>query len=70
MITIASVGKNITGAMFRLVYKDKKVMALVEGTEDTVTHTIHKVEEFETKQQALDRIKELGLEYSLPEELT
>jgi len=63
MITATSIGKKMTGAMFRLVYKDKKVMALIEGAEDTVTHTIHKVEEFKTKQEALDRIKELGLEY-------
>ncbi len=55
--------KNMTGAKWRLVHDTKKVLALIEGTEKTVTSTMHEVEEFETKQAALDRIEALNLEY-------
>ena len=58
---------HASGKGFRLVYDDKKVLALIEGMDKTVTSTIYTVEEFATEKQALDRIKDLGLEYE-PEE--
>ncbi len=65
MITINSKVKNVTGKMFRLVHDGKKVMALIEGTDITRTSTMHEVEEFETEQLALNRIKDLGLEHEI-----
>lgn len=50
-----------SGKTFRLIHDGKKVLALIPGTEDTVTSTLHPIEEFETEKQALDRIKDLGL---------
>ncbi len=55
--------KNLTGAKWRLVHNGEKVLALIEGTERTVTSTMHSVEEFDTRQAALDRIEALNLEY-------
>ncbi len=55
--------KNLTGAKWRLVHDTKKVLALIEGTDKTVTTTMHSVEEFDTRQAALDRIEALNLEY-------
>ena len=57
-----------TGAMWRLVYDGKKVLAIIEGTAGTATTTIHAVEEFETEKQVFDRIKVLGLEYTLEQD--
>lgn len=64
MITISKNIKTITEKMFRLVHDNVKVIVLIEGTEQSITTTIQEVEEFETKQQALDRIDELGLDYT------
>jgi len=50
-----------SGKTFRLIHDGKKVLALVAGAVDTVTSTLHPIEEFETEKQALDRIKDLGL---------
>ena len=55
--------KNITGVGFRLIYNSMKVVALIEGTEQTVTSTNHNAEERGTKQAVLDRIDVLGLKY-------
>ena len=55
--------KNITGVGFRLVYNNTKVIALIEGTEQTITSTNHKAEEWGTKQEALNQIDILGLDY-------
>lgn len=51
------------GKHFRLVHDGKKVLALVDGADNTVTSTLHPIEEFDTEKQALARIKALGLEY-------
>ena len=55
--------KNITGAGFRLVYNSTKVIALIEGTEQTITSTNHKAEERSTKKEILNQIDILGLDY-------
>ena len=54
---------------FRLVYINGKVVTLVDGTDSTITVTLHTIEEFNTTIQAIDRIKELGLEYTPDEGL-
>jgi hypothetical protein len=59
--------KNITGTGFGLIHNDIKVIALIKGTEKLVTSTNHNVEEFNVEQKALDRITELGLEYTPPD---
>lgn len=54
---------NATDTNFYLIYKNKKVLALIEGTNETVISTIHIMEEFNTKQEALDRVLVLELKY-------
>ena len=53
-----------TGTGFRLVHDGKTTFAIIKGTEKSITHCVHNIEEFETEQECLDRIKELGLEYT------
>lgn len=60
--------KRANGQAFRLVHDKKKVLDLIEGTDKTITSTIHEMEEFATEKEALDRIKALGLEYT-PDEV-
>lgn len=55
--------ENATQKAFRLVWEGKKCFVLVEGTGETVTSTLHIIEEFVTEEQALNRIEELQLEY-------
>ncbi len=55
--------EKASGAAYRLVHNGLKVMALIEGTDITFTTSIYTIEEFVTKQQAIDRINSLGLEY-------
>ena len=55
--------KTVTGKDWRLVHDGVKVHGLIEGGEKGETVTIHEVEEFATKQECLDRIKDLGLIY-------
>ena len=55
--------KKITGKAFRLVYDDKQIIVLIDGTSKSKTWTKHSAEEFIIKQQALARISKLGLEY-------
>ena len=55
---------KVTGKGFRLIHDDKKVLTLVEGTDGDQTITRHKVEEFPTENEVLDRIIELKLEYT------
>lgn len=55
----------ITGKGFRLVHDSEKVIALIEGTDTTITTTIYNAEEFKTEKEILDRIEELGLEYNI-----
>ena len=54
---------ELTGKTFRLIHNDINVYALIEGTVQSKTTTISKAEEFKTEQEALSRIKKLGLEY-------
>ena len=61
--------ENATQKAFRLVWEGKKCFVLVEGTDKTITSTLHIIEEFITEEQALDRIEELKLEYNPPESL-
>ena len=56
--------ENATQKAFRLVWEGKKCFALVEGTDKTITSTLCNIEENETEAEALDRIEELGLEYT------
>lgn len=60
--------KNAKNKKNRLIYIDGKVVIHVDGTDITITSTLHTVEEFNTTEQVLDRIKELGLEYIPPED--
>ena len=55
--------EKAAGAAYRLVHNGQKVMALIEGTDSTITTSIYTIEEFATKQEAIDRINVLGLEY-------
>ena len=55
--------EKASGQAYRLVHNGVKVMALIEGTDITFTTSIYTIEEFATKQEALDRINVLGLEY-------
>jgi len=55
--------EKAAGAGYRLVHNGIKVMALINGTDITFTTSIYTIEEFATKQQAIDRINALGLEY-------
>ena len=55
----ANLSKNIG---WRLVYKDKQILAMFEATEGQVTRTIHNIEEFATEDDCLKRVKELGLD--------
>ena len=55
--------KKITGKAFRLIYDDKQIIVLIDGTSKSKTWTKHNAEEFIVKQQVLDRIGGLGLEY-------
>ena len=58
-----------TGKNFRLVHNGETALAVIDGTEKTVTTTIYQIEEFDTKKKALDRIDKLGLEYENPEQI-
>lgn len=62
MITIKDGLKNVTGALFRLVYMDKTHITTIEGTAKSKTWTKQEVEEFMTEELSDDRINELGLE--------
>lgn len=59
--------KHMTEAMSRLVFSGNRVLALIKGTERTVTSTSHEVREFETEQESLDYIGVSGLIYEPPE---
>ena len=61
--------KKTTNKNFRLVYINGKVVTLVDGTDLTITSTLHTVEEFNTTEQTLSRIEKLGLEYTPDEEI-
>jgi len=60
--------ENSRQKAFRLVWEGKKCFTLVEGTDLTVTSSLHFIEEFETRNQALMRIEKLNLEYDTPQE--
>lgn len=47
---------------FRLIHDGVKLIAIIEGTEQSITMTIFEVEEFVTKKEALDKVSNLGLE--------
>jgi hypothetical protein len=55
--------KKVTGKMFRLVYDDKQIIAIIDGTDESKTWTKHNVGEFNVRSQALAQIDELGLRY-------
>ena len=63
MITADGVVKNMTGEMSRLVHDGKSVLAIIEGTDKTITTTIHYTEEFKTESESIDRISVLKLRY-------
>ena len=52
-----------TGKNFRLVHDGKVASVIVEGSDKTMTTSIHTIEEFSTEKLALARVEELGLEY-------
>lgn len=66
MITINDITKhkNVTGALFRLVYNVNEAIVIIDGTNKSTTNTKHSVEEFNNKIDAGDRIIELGLTMS------
>ena len=55
--------KKLTGKAFRLIFDDKQIIVLIDGTSKSKTWTKHNAEEFIMNQQALARIDKLGLEY-------
>ncbi len=57
--------KNIVGIQWRLIHDGEVVRALVEGSDDTVTtcQANLQVVEFDTKQECLNEIGALSLEY-------
>lgn len=54
-----------TGPGFALVHDGTKAFAIIEGSEGSVTTSIHDIEEFTTRQGVLDRITDLGLKYTV-----
>jgi len=68
MIIVKNGQITLSGVGYRLIHNGLKTVALIEGTELTYTSTsdiYHQVEELITEQQALDRIEELNLSYTL-----
>ena len=61
--------KEVTNKNFRLIYINDKVVTLVDGTDLTITSTLHTTEEFNVIEQALSQIEKLGLEYTPGEDL-
>ena len=57
--------RNAKQEAFRLVWENKKCFTLVEGSNKTITSTLHNIEEFKTAEQAFAQIEKLGLEYDL-----
>ncbi len=55
--------ETASGQAYRLAHNGLKVMALIEGTDTTFTTSIYTIEEFATKQEAIDRINTPGLDY-------
>ena len=60
---------KVTNKNFRLVYINGKVVTLVDGTDLTITSTLHTAEEFNVIEQAFSQIEKLGLEYTPDEDL-
>jgi len=54
---------TVSGKGFRLVHDFTSVISIVEGTEKTITQSIHTIEEFKTEKECFYRIKELKLLY-------
>jgi len=54
--------KKITGKAWRLVYDGPKCITLIDGTDPSITTTIHDVNEYETEALALKAIEELGFD--------
>ena len=54
---------------FRLVHDIKKAYVIVDGNEKNITSAIYDMKEFNTKEEALDKVEELGLEYDLSQEV-
>ena len=70
--SISKITKEFTinkakGENFRLVHDGKTAFTIIEGTDKNETSCVHKIEEFSTEQECLDRIKELGLKYTPPD---
>ena len=61
--------KIITGQAWRLVYDETAALAVIEGTAQSKTETIHKVIECKTYQECLNEIVKLGLTYKTEEEI-
>lgn len=56
------------GRAFRLVHDDKSGF-VIEGTGETITTSMHAIEEFDTEKKFLDRIEILNLEYDPPAQM-
>ena len=54
--------KKITDKAWRLVYDGPKGIALIDGTDPSITTTIHDVNEYETEALALKAIEQLNME--------
>ncbi|MCD6379151.1 hypothetical protein J7M07_01735 [bacterium] len=53
--------KMVTSKKFRLIHDSKNVIAVIDGTKESTTHTIHEVDEFDTFQEVEAFIKERKL---------
>ncbi len=62
MITSVNGVNTATGPWYRLVTIGKKATIINATETETQTSTRHQIKEFATEQEALDRVKELGLE--------
>ena len=62
MIVYKEKYKIVTEKKFRLVYYDKKVIVIINGTDKSKTWTKHDIQELDTYNKALSKVEELNLE--------
>lgn len=54
--------KHVSEKGFRLIHNNVKLIAIIAGTERSITMTIFEVEKFATREEALDKVSKLKLE--------
>lgn len=66
-ITIKGAIKTARGRKVRAVHDGSKVLAIIDGSDNTVTSTAHTMVEFNSRDEALSRLDEMNLKR--PEEV-